>query len=552
MEKWLKHYWILLILVSMFLVLRLPAINQVYHQDEHRWVMQADPRFDEISPHPPLAKYYFRFIGLVAGFGNIRWAPLLFSLGSLVLVYLVSLKLAKNKVVVFISSVLFSINIYSIIASLQIDIDGAILPFFVLLGFLSYINLLESEGSKYLWGSVFIVSVIGGFLTKLSFALFLAALLCDYCLRLNLGGVNIKKILKLISLRLVMPILVLAIGFYFIYVKGSGGIILDYASHFKSLNFGSRAYFDLAFKVMKSLVWLSPLLTLPVAGGILNKEIFKKYFFWYSYLAFNLLFYLVIFDFAKLTIERYLMFLIVPSALISGEVLCCWANKFKIGKNDFVAPIILISAVMVLIFLPYEALPLNPKEGYVEKIKNFELNFLIPFSGGSGPIGFYFSVLFVFVSWFVSVLTAAGAHLFKKHAKVLVSVFIMLGVTYNFLFFAEYSQGYLYGSPDKITKLSLDHVLGDQNISGVITYHDVGAYELKMSNKYSSRFYTAPTRDYTKKLIQYRGYYMIIDFPAIDKTSEYWKLISRCALDKKFTDKYVNSYIFDCRSLPPQ
>ena len=131
-------------------------------------------------------------------------------------------------------------------------------------------------------------------------------------------------------------------------------------------------------------------------------------------------------------------------------------------------------------------------------------------------------------------------------------IFIIFGVGYNILLSSEHLFGNLYGSVDRITKKSVDYVVNNKEIDGVITYYDAGVYYLKINNKYISRFYTAPKRDYTIKLTEYRGHYLIVDFPAIDKKSEYWRLISRCNLDKKFTDKYVDSYIFDCRGALPQ
>ena len=93
-------------------------------------------------------------------------------------------------------------------------------------------------------------------------------------------------------------------------------------------------------------------------------------------------------------------------------------------------------------------------------------------------------------------------------------------------------------------------MIDNQEIDGVVTYYDAGVYYLKIADKYNGRFYTAPSRDYSPKILAYRGHYLIVDFPAVDKKGLYWELISRCKPTQKFTDKYVDSYIFDCRSLP--
>lgn len=538
--------WFLVILL-LFALSRFLGADQVYHQDEYRWIMQADPHYDDVSPHPPLTKYYFRMAGLVLGFEHMRWAVLLFSVGNLILLYLVSLKLTKNRNIALAASALFSLNVYSIIASLQIDIDGAVLPFFVLLGFLSYLNLLEKEKSKKLWWFLMAVSIVGGFFSKLSFALFIGTMVLDYCLRLYRDGVGAWKIIKYIFLRLIAPIAFLGFIFYFFYSNESGGVIIDYARHFNSLNFGSRAYADLAFKIIKSLIWLSPFLTLPVLWGLFDPAFIKRYAFLYLYLAVNLIFYLVLFDFAKLTLERYFMFLVVPAVIISAEVIYNLLKGIDIRKNYFeiVAVLILFAAFSLSILTAYhDVVPLNPKIEYVNHLKSLNLNFLIPTTGGSGPIGFYVSAQFIFWSWVL-----CTACLLAQKKRLLVYIFLIFGLGYNIVLSGEYLAGNSYGSVDRVAKESLEYVIDNNEIKDVITYYDTGAYYLRINNKYSARFYTAPSRDYRERMNAFRGHYMIVDFPVIDKKSEYWQLISRCALDKKITDKYVDSYIFDCRSL---
>ena len=113
----------------------------------------------------------------------------------------------------------------------------------------------------------------------------------------------------------------------------------------------------------------------------------------------------------------------------------------------------------------------------------------------------------------------------------------------------ELLRGDLYGSPDKIVRQTLNYILTEPSITKVITYNDIAPYDLKKSGKYHSRFYTAPERDYTKKVSAFRGHYMIVDFPAIYKNDRYWPLITRCPLLKKFQDKKIESYVFDCSKI---
>jgi len=134
----------------------------------------------------------------------------------------------------------------------------------------------------------------------------------------------------------------------------------------------------------------------------------------------------------------------------------------------------------------------------------------------------------------------------KNKKSLFLAVFIVFGVGYNILFSAEYLFGPINGSVDKVAKETIQYVNSSNAVKEVITYYDIGAYYLRLSGKYNARFYTAPTRDYSERINAYRGQYMIVDFPGIDKDGRYWPVISKCPLLKKFQDKKIESYIFDC------
>ncbi len=545
-----KHYLLFGGLVAIFIISRVMGLGQIYHQDEYRWASIANPFFGHLSsPHPPLSEYLYKLVGRVVGFDYLRLVPFIFSLLNLGLIYLISFKISKNKKIALIAAGLFTINIYSLIANLQIDIDGAILPFFILLACYAYLYILEETRTRKWWLIVFGLAVIGGFLTKLSFSLFVGALILDYGFRIYYSkSNNIKQITR----RLwpwVVGFCILGVSFYYLYASHFGKII-TYAEHFKSLNFTSRAYFELVFKLFKSLVWFSPLLAFPVLYAIFKKDVLEKYRIWFICLFFSLIFYLVLFDFSTLTIERYFMFLIVPGVLISAQIIYdLWAIR-PIRKNIYIGTItafVLISYIILRI--PHDILPLDPKIAYVDRVKTLNFSFLIPFSGGSGPSGFYFSALFIISSWLIAGGSLLGTILSKNKKSLFLGLFIIFGVGYNLLFSSEYLFGSINGSVDKVARETIQYVNSNHAVRAVITYYDIGAYYLSLSGKYSARFYTSLKRDYVPRIQDYRGQYMIVDFPAIEKGGRYWPLISRCPLLKKFQDKKIESYIFDCSKI---
>ena len=541
-----NNRWLVLLLI-IFIFARFFGLGQFYHQDEYRWISIANSAvFGELSsPHPPVMEYLLSLAGSFFGYENLRVVPLIFSIFNLLLVYVLALRLPGGRKTAYFAVGIFIISTYNLMANLQIDIDGAILPFFVLLTYYFYLKIAVDKNRKFIWP--LLLAIIGGFLTKISFFLFIAALAAEFLLFLAYNRKRIKvEIRKTIFLLGIIAALFL---FIYAFYNFENSRILEYASNFKIFNFGSRAYFELFLRLFKFLIWLSPFLLLPMIFGLFKKEVFVRHRVWYIYALFNFVFYLVIFDFATLPVERYFMFIIAPAILISADVV--YAFLPRLNRKYFllcVLGFLILSAFAILI--SHDVIPLNPKEAYVNRIKNLDFNFLVPLTGGSGPIGFYVSAQFVLWAWLVSFAAFLWGCFAKKHREIFITIFLVFGAGYNILLSSEHLFGGIYGSVDGITKKSVEYVIKSNDIKGVITYYDAGVYYLKLQNKYSSRFYTAPKRDYTTKLTEYRGHYMIVDFPAIDKESEYWRLISRCRLDKKFTDKYVDSYVFDCRSQP--
>ena len=544
MKSLLKNNYWLWLLVLLFIATRFFGLDQLYHQDEYRWVSQVySAEFGEVdSPHPPVMQSLLSWGGKLVGYDNLRVVPFIFGVLSLILIYAVSLKLTGNKKIAYVASGLYIINIYSLIASLMLDIDGTIMPFFVLLAYYFYLRAFKDGKSKFILPLVLVMIV--GFFTKLSYVLFAGALAVEYLWTLYDKG-KFRREIKKAGLILGISGILIA-GLYLLYGKTDPRFV-EYSTNFKIFDFASRAYFELFLRLLKFFIWLSPLLFLPMVYGLFRKDFFTKYRLWYVYSLFNLLFYLVIFDFARLPVERYFMFIIAPAAIISGQVV--YSLFSGLNKKHFFLSVLGFAVLLAFTFLiAYDVVPLNPKEAYVQKVKNLDFNFLIPMTGGSGPIGFYVSAPFVLGSWIVGLFWL----LFNKK-KLAIAFFVVFGVGYNVLLSSENLAGAFYGNVNNITKKSVEYVINNKEVddNSVVTYYDAGVYYLKIADKYLGRFYTAPSRDYSSRLTSHRGHYMIVDFPAIDKDSLYWKLVSKCELAQKFTDKYVDSYIFDCRSLPP-
>src|SRR3989344_6903263 len=381
----------LIIIFALFIITRFFGLGQFYHQDEYRWVSIANSAVfgDLSSPHPPIMESSLSLAGRLFGYDDLRVVPFVFSIFNLLLIYLLALRLGGKEAAYF-AAWFFIVSVYGLIANLQIDIDGAILPFFVLLSYYFYLKITVDKDKRFVW--LFLAAIVGGFLAKLSFLLFVAALAAHHLLMLYTDKkfkVEIKKLLILLAV-----VISLALGVYVFY-NFENSRILEYASGFKVLNFGSRAYFELFLRLFKFFIWLSPLLFLPLVAGLFKREFFVRHRVWFIYIFFNFIFYLVIFDFARLPIERYFMFITAPAVLISADLLSAFFSKINLStllrtskkyfSFSFVGFLLLL---IITAAVSYEVLPLNPKMAYLDKLKSLNFNFLVPLTGGSGPIGF--------------------------------------------------------------------------------------------------------------------------------------------------------------------
>lgn len=543
-----RYTLLLALLIIIFTLLLFSGVKQIYHQDEYRWIQVATNVDNAVSPHPPLITVLLRFFGGFFGFDNLRAMPAFFAVLNLILVYLVSLKFSQNKKISLLAALLFAINTYSLIAGLQIDIDGAIMPFFVLLTLLAYLHVREDKKK---WWPLFIAGIVGGFMSKESFVLFLMAIVIDYFLLFfEKNNKDLKATVRKITLWAIPTAIMAILAYYFVSWKSP--YIVEYAEHFKILNFGSRAYLDLGFKILKSFSFISPLVLFSMLSGFIIPQIRNRYRVLFFYLVANFLFYTAVFDFTTLTIERYFSFLVASSVIIGAGVIYYFlSNAVSISLKKITAIVLIcFVATYFTLSLNYSVLPLNPKTAYMDSIKSFQFNFLIPFTGGSGPVGFYFPALFILWTWLAGAICLAGYYFWPKKSGVFLTAFLAIGVVYNGLFINEFLFGKLYGSVPKITRETVNYVNSNPGINDVITYYDFAPYDLRQSGKYISRFYTAPKRNYTEKLTDFRGHYMVINFPEIGEGHPYWKLLKRCQVMKEFQDKKIRSYVFDCTKLP--
>lgn len=569
---WSKKYILIgLVVILMFFVLRFYGIDSPYHQDEYKWPIIVNPALTEPGgiPHPPVGEFIYREAGKVVGYDNFRIIPLVFSFFNLLLLFYLA-KLAGDKRSALWSAFFYAVSFYSVLASLMVDTDGAIMPFFFLIMAIAYVKLkstsYEMNRQSAKWLALLLLGMAGGFFVKASFIIGIAAIMIDFAVERGAFSEQ-KKLVKyliysiFVALALAGLLFVAKIIFPFFNIQSS----FQYWKHFFRIS--GRGWMQTFIQFAKALMYLSPLLVVPALFA--DREIFRKTRPFFIFITLGLVFYLLIFDFSTGALDRYFQFLIIPLCLISGTVFAKYMNQESLkqsklatgqvrimnyAKNkEFFIPIILSFFVFLMQFFNHNVHPLHPKAEWIGRVLSFKWNFLFPFTGGSGPLGFYVSFAFIAVFWILSAVFVAGVLLRRGELNKALFAILVIGFLYNGVFIEEYLFGNINGSSRKLVAEAAQFIKENPDIKKVVVYNDNGGYEIQKLGKYEKRLYTSPQFDLMEKiqtLNRFSGHILEIDIPPIDPKSIFRKYLDSCQVIYKQKYGYINANIYNCRFAP--
>lgn len=547
-DRFRNEFYVVVICI-VFVLIRLPGIHLPYYQDEWKNIAASAHinTAGEFFAHPPLMQILSVIGYSLFGPDYFRIFPLIFSIISVILLYLV-LKKRKQEQIIF-SLALFSFCFYSILGSLMPDVDGSILPLFFLTSLYAYDRFNESHNSlKWKWFTVMIFSLLLGFLTKLSFIIVIGVFLFDYILE-NRKNLNLKKWVLLSGL-FAGFIVLYTISLYiisFFYPAFDMSIMFGHASQFTEKV--GRNWIQIIVQGIKAVFYLSPLLFAPLL--FISKDLLKKIRIFIIYLAFGFLFYFIVFDFSQGALDKYLMFSIIPLAVIVGYI---FENTFssrpspkQLSKGLIIGLVISI-ILIVLNFLPHQVLALYPKTLWFSRVIHGKWLMLNPFNGGSGPMGFYVSFLFLISSYLISFCLAIIGYLKKNYRQVVLIAIAIIGIAYNFIITEELFYGKINGSSANVLKESILFISERSDIREVVTYNDIGAHKLSELSKYSGRFYAAPQFEegHRLKFSEYKGDYLVVGIPPL-YDGFYRDFFSKCDILFETRSKNILGNVYRCK-----
>jgi 4-amino-4-deoxy-L-arabinose transferase-like glycosyltransferase len=313
-----KDYFVFFVILAVFLLLRIPALNTPYHQDEYKWPLYAEGIVYKAGsvPHPPLTEFVYQISGKIFSLNDFRVTPLVFSILNLALLYIFVHRRFGFKTAI-ISSLFFTFSFYSVLASVMVDTDGAVLPFFFLLALIAYDFFKQSSGKKkWVYALLTCGALFLGILVKLSSVLAIGAIIIDYFFETQ-EKLSPKQIAKYFAGMLVFGVVI--VGFLFLAQNIFPGFSLAKGLHYWETfmrGFASRNFLQTAIQFFKALLYVSPFLVFvsflrnPFRG---DTRVFSIFIF------LGLFFYLILFDFSIGALDRYFEFLILPLCIMSAS-----------------------------------------------------------------------------------------------------------------------------------------------------------------------------------------------------------------------------------------
>ncbi|OHB25312.1 MAG: hypothetical protein A2542_01750 [Parcubacteria group bacterium RIFOXYD2_FULL_52_8] len=547
-----KEWWLLGGLLLVFLLVRLPGLHQPYHQDEYKLAFIVEEGSAKVGgiTHPPLNELTYRAADRLFGNDNLRFVPLIFSLINAILLFFF-VRWRYGLRAAYWALTFFAVAYYSVLSSVMADIDGAVLPFIFLCAAFVYYRAVESASlrSAAPWVVGFVALVAAGFLMKLSFVVTLGAFVFDYAIMrrrsftLRQGGLFLLgcAAIALLCIGVILLVQYLVPAFN----------ITRSATYWKNfIRFADRNYFQTLIQLVKALLYVSPLLLLPLA--LMRREDWARLRLYFCFLGTGLVFYLVLFDFSSGALDRYLQFMVVPLAVIGGALLARvdFTEVLRRPANIVLGLILPATLLFMVQLLPHAVPPLHPKTEWITRLLALKWNFLFPFSGGSGPLGFYVSFLLIALAFLLGLALAIWLWRRSRVTPWAVAGMLALGLTYNLAFIGEYQLGLVNGHSATLLPHALAYIREANDIPTVITYNDIGTYELTHMGKHKQRLYVAPMFEEGNRetLRDYYGDYLVLDIPRLNPEGFQAKFFATCAVKYEDRSRAITARVYDCRN----
>ncbi len=559
---------ILIIILAATLLIRLLGFGQALYTDEAHYAniqayfgsqyyiehglnaMQkglSDQYFAEkfntnpsISHHPPLSMALWAVSTFVFGDNTFafRLVPLMFGIISIFLIYLLAKEMYGEKAGI-ISAAIAALAFYHILASLLVDVHGAIQFTFFIAAVYFFVKHEKTGKTREL---IYSGALAGVALLNAYTGAFLFVMLSVYSLIKDRKVITTAKtIIKLSAVAAAVYSLFPIASFIFnkdLFLRtllGAG--ILD-------LNINLRFLVFL-------FIWVGPLLLGLAALSLLRKK--KEDLLFWVWIVVAALF--NIFSYPNASLDRYFMVAIPAFIILAGRFLSEANLK---SRHIYAGGIIFLAFYTFLLFLNLDKVQYLGHDlgSYISLASSLKWNFFFPITG---PVGPTFGVSFSSIAYslLISGIFAFAAATFvilkrPRLAKWALTIFIATSLAFNFLLVEEYLVHATHPNMSKTYYESVDYYEGMQQQDTLMpdkVYTNNRALFFYLDKTGLNLFsYTEETDQSTKQLIEQGNLtVMLFNFPKIPEDEPIWQYLNSCKLEKTFYDKgQETGYVYVC------
>lgn len=534
------------VFIAIILLVRISGLNLNIYTDETVFALEGKDGFKDFSKivpeHPPIPIFLYSLYGSFFGNSNVafRLVPFTFSALSLIMVYLLAKNLYDKRIAIA-SVSLMAISFWHTLASLQVDIDGALLTFMILCTFFFYIKYVQTNTSKWLlFTGIFFGLAI---LTKLPGVLIIPIIfLYDI-----LSKKSIKGSIFTISIVAFLGILIffLVFGFtYFLKINFIGTI-------FHHGGVATKLRLSL-FPLLYILIWGTPLL---VFTALLSISKFKKRdIFLYIWIIIPIIFYLFVGIPNLSPYDRYFMVLIPPLSILSGKYV---AENFSKRFLMLFMLSLAISFIIILIMNISTSYLSHNLSGYLSNIISLSWRFYFPITGSSGPMfGMDFGSLAII---FIISGILAFLSFVSRYKNYFFHIFLGIVISLNLFMAQELIFNTVHPNFNKVISDVGGYFLNNKMPVPIYTNQLSYLYYLNLESEFNKArqtddFFWFTYNSDDDRIVQLenmiqtkKGTILIVDYPIIDKSSRLWRIINQCKNVKTFYSKgFPIGYVFAC------
>jgi len=550
-KKLFKENVLLISIFILFIVTRFFNLNKYLWYNESAWAAEINlfnvfPYEHHYIPHMPGSLIFYKLFTSIFGLStmSMRLVPIIFSISIFFLIYQFAKKYF-NKDIALLSCFVYTVSFYAFISSIQVDMDGAILSFFISLTMFIFYDTSKIE--KSFFPGMFVLGILLTLITcirEISGIIILFILFLYYVFDAIMNNKNILNVINFfIQSGMVFLILFCSVLIYL--YRNVPNLITKIFSFMTSIN------------TEKSLINIMLVIYALMFIGILLIPLFfinykkKKNLFFILWIGIFFVIFLGLINIGD--IARYLMPIIPAFCILFGIFM------YDLQEKNYLSDNILISSftiMFIVLFIGNMIMSFNPPNNalmMLNKILLFDFNFKFLMTNSSMLplyISFYSILIVISIICFCYILYLISKKIQIK--KTAINILLGCMFAYEIFLMYEFTTNLTQPNFSKIGFEMVDYYNNnlDENYFLNIDSPNYDPSLFYLNKNKSSIHILSPFNDFTTNDVYLKDFNLsssyVFFMNYLNLPDEIISL-ENCTILKTFSDKnMVLGYIYKC------